>query len=178
MSGEVSNRSRYAHNPIKEWTKKLNAKIRVLRVYSLHPMTTQSMTTQSPNLHPLIVHSLSTLCPLIVHSLSTHCLLIVHSLPIHCPLIVQSLSTDCPLIVHSLSTHCPLIVDSLSSCVFIVHSLSHHFPLIVSSLSQKDNGTSSKSCHGTGRAMAACQNPGWEVGRDGTINMFFYDFPF
>ena len=137
MSGEVSNRSRYAHNPIKEWTKKLNAKIRVLRVYSLHPMTTHSMTTHSPNLHPLIVHSLSTLCPLIVHLLSTHCLLIVHSLSIHCPFIVHSLFTHRPLIVHWLSIHCPLIVHSLSTHCPVVFLLSTHCLIIFHSLSHR-----------------------------------------
>ena len=31
---------------------------------------------------------------------------------------------------------------------------------------QRDNGTSSKSCHGTGRAGTASQNLGWDVGRE------------
>ena len=31
---------------------------------------------------------------------------------------------------------------------------------------QRDNGTSSKSCHGTGRAGTACQNLGRDAGRD------------
>ena len=31
---------------------------------------------------------------------------------------------------------------------------------------QRDNGTSSKSCHRTGRARTACQNPGRDAGRD------------
>ena len=30
----------------------------------------------------------------------------------------------------------------------------------------RDNGTSSKSCHGTGRAETAYQNTGWNVGWD------------
>ena len=59
---------------------------------------------------------------------------------------------------------------------------------------QRDNGTSSKSCHGTGRAGTACQNPGRDAGRDnhyfsvkirdgtrdgtGQSLFFFYDFLF
>ena len=31
---------------------------------------------------------------------------------------------------------------------------------------QRDYGTSSKSCHGTGRAKTASQNPGWDAGQD------------
>ena len=33
-------------------------------------------------------------------------------------------------------------------------------------LGQRDNGTSSKSCHGTGRARTNCQNSGRDAGRD------------
>ena len=33
-------------------------------------------------------------------------------------------------------------------------------------LGQRDNGTSSKSCHGKVRAGTACQNPGRDAGRD------------
>ena len=57
---------------------------------------------------------------------------------------------------------------------------------------QRDNGTSSKSCHRTGRARTACQNPGWDAGqdnhyfsvkiwegtRDGPTLFFSYDFLF
>jgi hypothetical protein len=56
---------------------------------------------------------------------------------------------------------------------------------------QRDNGTSSKSCHGPGRAGTASQNLGRDAGqdnhcfavkirdstRDGTIIIFFLRFP-
>ena len=53
---------------------------------------------------------------------------------------------------------------------------------------QRDNGTSSKSCLGKGRAGTVCQNPGRDMGRDnyyfsvkirdGTIAIFFLWFSF
>ena len=61
-------------------------------------------------------------------------------------------------------------------------------------LRQRDNGTSSKSCHGTERAGTACQNLGLDAGGDnyyfycqnlgrdegwdGTITIYSYDFLF